>query len=421
MRSRLGLGGIVVVAGCLGMACTTVLYKGPARPASQIAVLLSKDTMIVKVDNVMVIDHASGNAARFEVLPGEHEVGISLNRTIPGFLTSTLQQSGYVIVCVELEAGHTYRARPVIHGRRWSPQVVDETTHEELDPSCDDDVATPTASAPSATPAAPPIAAAPLASGDVATPGPAAPPDGGLTTVSGAAPSATAVDGGVVPPMAAAAPVAPSVDREEPRRQPASRASRQDDGSSAAQLSNRRPGSGFSFFFGFGFGGEDFVKASSSNGSDETLSAGTGFLFGLGGMVTPLWASETVGFGAGVDAAIKYDSIDAANGSASITRFPVAFTAHLLTNGSGGDHFFLLKGGLIRDFGVHYSASGFASLDADVEGTWGPTGALGYYKRSNDAFAWDVMGFFALTNHMIGATKINANSFGLTMGFHLNL
>jgi hypothetical protein len=417
---------MVVVAGWWGAGCTTVLYKGPARPASQIAVLLSTDTMIAKVDGLMVLDHASGNAARFEVLPGEHKMGISLHRVIPGFLTSTIQQSGYIIVCVELEAGHTYRTRPVIHGRRWLPRVIDETTKEELDPSCDDDVATPTAAAPSAARAVAPIAAVPPASGDVATPGPAAPPDGGATTVGGAAPSATAVDGtaadgGVVPPTAAAAPVEPSVDSEAPRRRPAARASRQNDEPSAAQLSNRRPGSGLSLFFGFGFGGDDFVKGTSSNGDDQTLSSGTGLLFGLGGMVTPLWAGETVGFGAGVDAAIKYDSIDASNGSASITRFPVALTAHLLTNGSGGDHFFLLKGGLIRDFGVHYSASGFASIDADVDGTWGPTGALGYYKRSNDSFAWDVMGFFALTSHTIGTAKINADSFGLTMGFHLNL
>jgi hypothetical protein len=238
----------------------------------------------------------------------------------------------------------------------------------------------------------------------------------------GAAPGAATPAGTAVPAQAAdpetAAPFAPrrSVDTPVPRQD-----DERPEVPSNAEPLGRRPGSGLSFFTGFGLGGAEFVKATNSKGGEETLSAGSGLIFGLGGMVTPLWPSQHLGLGLGLDGAIKYDSIDAQNGSASITRYPIALTAHLLTNGSGGPHYFMLKGGVIRDFGVNYSLSGLAMIDANVTGTWGPTGALGYYKKFNDSFAWDLMGFFALTKHVIGTERFSANSFGLTLGLHLNL
>ena len=141
-------------------------------------------------------------------------------------------------------------------------------------------------------------------------------------------------------------------------------------------------------------------------------------MLGIGAMWTPLWLSPNVGLGASVDASVKYDSLTASNGSASATRFPVAVTLHFLTNGSGGDHYFMLKGGLVKDFGVTYSLDG---ADASLNGSWGGTGAIGYYGRTNDSFAWDLLGFFALSTHTLGETKFDATGFGLSLGCHLNL
>jgi hypothetical protein len=188
---------------------------------------------------------------------------------------------------------------------------------------------------------------------------------------------------------------------------------------SDAVLANRPPGSGLSLFFGAGAGGTDFVKASSSNGDSETLSSGSGVILGVGLILTPLWIAETFGFGVGADAAIKYDQLSASNGDASIMRYPISLTAHVLANVSGGgNHFIVLRGGAIRDFRVHYSTSGFATIDANVTGTWGPTGALGYYKRSNDMYGWEWVVFFALTKHDIGTEQISANCFGMLWAMH---
>jgi len=371
MAKRVGVSSTIVAMTSLASACTTVLYKGPQRPASEIAVLVSKDTMIDKVDSLIVRDNASGNSARFEVLPGDHEVGISLMRKIPGFLTTKVQHSGYIVLCLTLEGGHTYRSHAVIDGQHWTPIVVDETARRPIDGSCDkaSERADAAASAPPVEPSGSPVIA---------------------------------------------------VDPDEPQHQPVAAAAHAGASSADAEVSGRRPGSGLSLFTGFAFGGDDFVKATTTSGNDETLSSGQGFILGIGAMVTPLWPSDLIGFGVGVDGALKYDSVDASNGSASITRFPLALTAHLLT-GPDGSHFFLFKGGVARDFGVHYSASGFDMIDADAKGEWGPTGAFGYYKRSNDNLAWDILAVFTLTNHLVGGEKINANSFGLTVGVHLNL
>lgn len=431
IRSVATLGTVVVAfVASLVSGCTTVLYKGPSRPASEIAVIISRETLVHKVDNVMVKEMASGTNARFELLPGEHEVAISYVRTIPGFFSTTVQSSrNIIIVCLDLEAGHTYETRGVVSGDRWLPRVMDLTTRSEVDPYCEDEEDRRRPVAAGAT--SPPKTATPVTAPTVdtatdgAAPSAAPAPDGTAPALVAAQQS----DAGASPlPLAAppaAPPAAPAIakDREEPPRAlPAPAAHHVATDSSKAEVSDRRPGSGFTLFFGLALGGEDFASASSSNGSNSSVSSGGGVILGVGGMVTPLWVSSIVGFGLGTDMGVKYDSISADNGSASITRYPLAFTAHLLTNGSGG-HCFLLRGGLVRDLGVNYQASGFATVDANVEGTWGPTGSIGYYKRSNDSFAWDIMGFFAVTDHLIGPqkVKVNANSFGLTVGLHLNL
>ena len=45
-------------------------------------------------------------------------------------------------------------------------------------------------------------------------------------------------------------------------------------------------------------------------------------------------------------------------------------------------------------------------IDADAKGEWGPTGAFGYYKRSNDNLGSDILGVFTLTNHVVGGEKL---------------
>jgi hypothetical protein len=375
----------------LATGCTTFLYKGPTRPSSEVAIIRSRDTIVDEVDDVMVREHASGSFARLEVLPGPHRLGITLNRVTPGFFVTNVARSDEVVICVELQAGHEYETQPLTRGDQFAPRVVDLATGRAVSPRC---------RVPSAG------ATRPAATSGL-------PADG---TASG--------DGAVVidDPLSRPPPADQQAsDTEEPLATsvPAISGARKPERlASDAALARRPPGSGLSMFFGGAFGGADFVKATDSDGDESTLSSGSGVILGIGAMLTPLWVAESVGFGLALDGAIKYDHLGASNGSASITRFPLALTAHVLMDVSDGLHFLIFKGGVTRDFGVNYSASGFASIDADVSGTWGPTGGLGYYKRSNDVFGWDILGFFALTKHVIGTERVSANSIGVTWGLH---
>jgi hypothetical protein len=327
MRRASGFAVVVAALGSLAGGCTTALYKGPARPAAEVAVLSSRDAKIVEIDDLPLNGRDS---VRYEVLPGDHAVAAALDRVIPGLLATTVQFSRPVTLCVRLAAGHLYRVESVVAGTAWEPRIVDVNDAAPMDRPCD----------------------------------PAA--------------ASRAVD-------------------------------------SAAQLSGRRPGTGLSLFAGFGFGGDEIAGTTSSNGNNESLKAGQGVVLGVGGMVTPYWARDRFGFGGGVDAAIKYDTI--ADGNQSVTRFPIAASLHLLANVAGADHYLLAKGGVIRDFGVRYVDQGSS---ASLAGTWGPLGALGYYRRVSDEFAWDLMGFFALTRHVGPGVSQSADSFGVTVGLYLN-
>jgi hypothetical protein len=185
----------------------------------------------------------------------------------------------------------------------------------------------------------------------------------------------------------------------------------------------KKPGSGFSVFFGFGAGGEEFANAKASDG-DRTLTTGKGGLFGLGAMVTPWWPADALGIGAGVDVAWKGEHIDAQNGDASLRRFPLAFTAHLLTNFDGRSrHFLLVRAGVSRELGIHYhlAVDGQSDIDVDADGTWGGTFRAGYYLVLTELLAADATFFVTLADHIINDVHVGANSAGLTIALHFNL
>ncbi len=98
--------------------------------------------------------------------------------------------------------------------------------------------------------------------------------------------------------------------------------------SAAVLLHDPKPGNGFLFLMSGDFGGENLVRATMSNGNTQTLSGGTGILFGLGAAYTPLWIGDTMGLGADARIGIKYDSIDASNASISKLSYPFSAGIH---------------------------------------------------------------------------------------------
>lgn len=365
MENRPCLALTFVISALLWAGCATALYRGPERPRSQVAVLVSQDTVIQRVDSWRTGDSAA-KEARYQVLPGDHKLEIRVEPTA-GSPFARAQPARFVAVaCVELEAGHTYRTEALLTGQRWGFRIVEVPSGRVLDPACDGE-------------------------GDA--------------------------------PLNGAAVATGVVDREDPGHPLPGKPWYSRPSEPEVELADgRRPGSGISLFAGVGFGGDDYVKVSDGQGNERTLNSGDGELFGLGGMVTPLWTKDGFGVGLGVDVGVKYGSMDATNGSASITRFPVTLTGHMLANiGGRGPHYFLLKGGIVHDFATHYSLAGIGTLDVDVSSTWGPTVALGYYWDSAATVAWDVSLFAAFLDHVVGDKHIDAGSFGLSMALHLNM
>jgi hypothetical protein len=185
----------------------------------------------------------------------------------------------------------------------------------------------------------------------------------------------------------------------------------------------RHPGSGLTFDFGGFGGGTDLVMAQLSDGSTETLSAGSGVFLSVGGIWTPIWLGDAVGFGVGGYAGLKYDSVGASNASVSLTRFPLGGGAHALIRIS--ERWFLfLRGGIQKEFGVSLSGSGAASGGASMEGSLGGLGEGGFYYVSHlgDDHTAVLFSFRYTSGHdTVGYSTFDAASAGVIIAIHYNL
>jgi hypothetical protein len=126
------------VLGFLG-SCTTALYPGHSLPSSEVATLASSDTRIDSIDGKSL---GAGSAARYEILPGLHKVGVSLHQFNPGVMFRRGKTSGTLEVYFKAKPGHSYFTAPLVDGSRREPHVVDEksgTSVSSFEPPNDDD------------------------------------------------------------------------------------------------------------------------------------------------------------------------------------------------------------------------------------------------------------------------------------------
>jgi hypothetical protein len=127
---------LICMAALLGTACTTAMYSGPRRPPSELAVIASDDSYVSELDHVRA-PFTAGNLGKFEVLPGEHAVGITLDKGMGAF--KYYSYSMYTICMVAL-AGKEYRVKIEMLGSMWRPYVVDESSNLLVSYSCSSDI-----------------------------------------------------------------------------------------------------------------------------------------------------------------------------------------------------------------------------------------------------------------------------------------
>jgi hypothetical protein len=169
------------------------------------------------------------------------------------------------------------------------------------------------------------------------------------------------------------------------------------------------PGNGVMLRFGYSGGGATLVTAQYQNGDTSTIDAGQGLILSIGGLVTPLWNEKTFGLGGGAEIGWKYEGIGASNANLSLSRFPLILSLHALVLLQGRTYLFLAAGAE-KDLGIDFSPV------PGVTGTWGPYGALGFYKWGHRG-AVDLQAHFAAMKY----SGVDAKTFGVTLGMHVNI
>jgi hypothetical protein len=249
----------------------------------------------------------------------------------------------------------------VVENGQWRPEIVDEDTGSLVQRAC-------------AEPAAPPPAV---------TRTPAEAPAAAETPVAAEAPAPAPA------PATLPVPVA---------RRPVT----------AANL----PGSGLTIELGFFFGGDSLVDVMFTNALDRSLSAGRGVQLAGGGLWTPLWADDHVGFGLGASFGWKYDTISWDEGSVSLTRLPVSLTAHSLLR-LNERWFVLLRGGLATELGGWLSGTGSgANIHSDLSARLGLLGEAGLYYQMHPVAVGAGLRYTALSDNYLG-NKVDASSVGI--------
>lgn len=357
---------------CPGWGLIALVVVGCAtsspRPGAATAILGSNRAVIESIDERDIReDGADASKAQYEIPPGHHTIEVSLESDSTA-LRLPADSAKTITVCFDAFAGQSYLTQPIFEADRWRAEIVDASTGVAVSRRCAEVQETTTAAQ------APAEAAGPV-------------------------PSETASS--------------PSV---EENHRPASLPVP----SRPLVRDSELPGSGLTAGVGFFFGGESIYSVTFLNGPERKLNAGRGVLVTAGGLWTPLWIDDQFGFGVGGSAGWKYDSIEASNGSVSLTRFPLTATVHSLIR-FNKQWFTLLSGGLTKEVGGEVSGSGFAdTANGTFTNSLGLLGEAALYRTVGPATLGAALRYSA-SHDKFQETKIDASSVGIMAAAQYNL
>jgi len=180
------------------------------------------------------------------------------------------------------------------------------------------------------------------------------------------------------------------------------------------------PGTGFSVALGGDLGGDNLVSASMSNGDNQSIDAGSGVYGTIGASLTPLWLGDVVGFGAGSRIGIKYDSIDAKNGSVLLTRYPFSLWIHSYLRISER-WYFNIAGGAHKELSPGLSGDGVAAgVQANFQSPWGWMGELGLVFAETWHTAMGLSLRYTKMGYIIAGQTFDASNIGFGLTFYWN-
>jgi hypothetical protein len=263
---------------------------------------------------------------------------------------------------------------------------------------------TPAAEVPAPPPATAPKEPAPSSAPQVSA-SPSATPAPAPTAVPPATPSPAPADSASVPAAPAPTPQTPPPPPTFPQgasEPPSTTSSVEVTGQGPQELPPPPPPPeplgifGLTLSFGFAFGGDEVAAATYSDGTDASIRAGTGGLFGIGVVLMP-FRREGHSFGVAVDQSVKFTQISARNASIALTRFPLV--ASLRYDYAFTDTWHLaLGGGVVYEYGISLTGDGdFDGLDLDIENALGWMGEAGVAYRERSFVIDATLRFTSLT------------------------
>lgn len=385
----------------MGSGCTTVMYGGPRRAKSEVALVKSgPGTTVIGLDRRRVDGGASAN---YEILPGDHLVAVVGQQVENKVFYNVVHRSAPNSLCFKARPGRKY----VIERHRsgddlWETFLTDEdsgvapqgcTPRPRVSPNQAPGGDANLASSKS-TSTAPPATAESAPGGEPAT---APDPSNGATADA----SATALSPPPRVPAAAGRELATTQAWSDEPQPPAA----------------PHPGSGFLLTLGGAFGGDELAKATYTNGDTATLSAGGGLVLAAGGMLTPLWIRNKVGLGLGAEIGWKYQTIGDSSRSISMSRFPMVLQLHSFLPLS--QTWFLRPA-----FGIHKELAPTISDDSygtiDLESPVGWMAELGVYSMSTWHLGWSVAVRFTSVHYTFRADRLDGNNVGVNLTMHIN-
>ena len=345
----------------LGTACATAMYPGPRRGDKETALFRpGKNTMVLRIDGRAV---DGGSAARYEILPGRHEI-VAVAEAVTN---SETLKSEAINVCFLAKPMHVYKIRTFLERTElddvvWKPIILDTDSDRDVKFECREN-----------------LDSSPAASADIA---------------------------------AAVAPAAPLVRRGHSRGERL-----------AANPTPREPlpGTGFHLGLGLAFGGDKLATGTYTNGEQTSLTAGSGFFLSVGGTLTPIWYANTYGLGIGGSFGFKLDHIGASNGDVSFIRYPLDLWVQVLMRVSGTWHL-AVAGGAHKEYGANLSGTGIAQgMQSDLQSPLGWSGEFGLQWSPSWYTAYAFFVRLTKVRYTNNLGSVDGTNVGLGVAFHFNL
>lgn len=161
---------------------------------------------------------------------------------------------------------------------------------------------------------------------------------------------------------------------------------------------------------GYGFGGDTLAEVEFQDGSSESIDAGSGLFFGID-LLKPLHEQGQQPLYLKMGIGYMFDSINAENGSADFTRFPIDMTIATEVEQ------WQLGAGLTYHLNPTYEDDFFGSVEVEADNAMGFTGEASYTFPAGSGWKNTYVGLkYTNIEYDFNGATFDGSGFALTVG-----